>query len=48
MEPRQLAMLALLIAVAIIGSGVLIHVLRGLDKEENGDSSSGDDGESKD
>ncbi len=41
MEPKQLGMLILLLAVAMIGSGYLIYTLQRLDKED--DTQDGED-----
>ncbi len=40
MDPRDYLMLGLLLAVAVVGSAILVYVLRNLDKE-NGDEDSG-------
>ncbi|MCC5875660.1 MAG: hypothetical protein JJU11_05515 [Candidatus Sumerlaeia bacterium] len=40
MEPKQIIMLIALLAIAFIGSGALIYIIKNLDKDEDGN---GDD-----
>ncbi len=43
MEPRDYIMLGLLVGIAVVGSAILVYVLRNLDKE-NGNGSSSEQG----